>query len=116
MAQTMKTATNARRVSINCKQGDYTVSNVIDALQACVNGESEWVDVTLTFNTEADRDAFKAMFPKYVRWADGSMYGVASHPLPTAMFSFEFHANVAGDRNEAGEKRCRKVIAVLSTL
>jgi hypothetical protein len=117
MSRTISDITEAMRVSLDCRQGDYTLEDVIDRFQAVLDGESNWLDMTLTFRHEAQRDAFINLFPKYVRWGKGTMGGVIMGKwLPTAMLGFEFHTNIAGERNETGEKRLRKVLAVLQTL
>lgn len=117
MSRTIADITQAMRVSLDCRLNDYTLEQVIDRFQACLDGESNWLDLTLTFRYEAQRDAFIGLFPKYVRWGKGSMGGVIEGEwLPTADLTFEFHSNVAGERNETGEKRLRKVLAVLRTL
>lgn len=117
MSRTITDITEAMRVSLDCRQGDYTLEDVINRFQAVLEGESNWLDMNLTFRHEAQRDAFINLFPKYVRWGKGQMGGVIMGKwLPTAMLGFEFHTNVAGERNETGEKRLRKVLAVLRTL
>ena len=70
---------------------------------------------TADFETETERDAFVALFPKYVRVhaSTCSTYDVkdsqyASYQIPIAVCSVAWHAdNVNKGKNEQGQKRIR---------
>lgn len=117
MSRPLSAMIEAMRVSIDLYGDEYTLEDVINRLQAVLDGESDSLDLNICFRYEEQREAFITLFPKYVRWYRGGMTGlVYGEILPTAVLQFEFKPSIAGERNETGEKRLRKAIEVLRTL
>lgn len=122
--------TKASEVSCG-KLGEWETVAEASSYFESVMENGGYAGLDLTFLHEEDRDEFLAMFPKYVKWASGEISGrfiegtCDSAPWPsslpytvryTAKFNFTFHPQVSGDRNEAGEKKVRKVFSVLESL
>lgn len=65
------------------------------------------------FDTETDRDAFLARFPKSVGVKAVTSYGVDREPRPAAKFDVRFLSDRAnGGVNETGIARFRKVLTL----
>lgn len=101
----------ADRYSVLC---DLLATGLTEAVRelAAANG----CHSTVAFATEAERDAFVALFPKSVNVRKNVMYHRAG-VLPCAEFSVATTSTgVTGAVNETGAKRLARYTAILATV